>query len=181
MMVGHYATALVAKRQEPRLPLWACLLAAMSLDVVMVSLVLGGVEKMESANPDAPKLSEIAIDMTYSHDLLPVVLWTLLAAGIAFVATKSVSASAWIGVLVAGHEVSDLLSGFYHFVWGPETTRLGLGLYSSGPLLAIGLELVVSLACTWWFLRGSVASRNVKVALYGAMVLGCAALLPFAL
>lgn len=181
MIVGHYASALVAKRQEPRLPLWVYLSAAMSLDAVMIGLVFGGVEQLEPGNPEAPKLHEMMIDMTYSHDLLPVALWTLLAAGTAFLGTRSLSASLWIGALVGGHMVCDLLVGFYHFVWGPESPRLGLGLYTNGPLAALALELLFSLVCTWWFLRGTGASRGLQIALYGVMVLGCAVLLPYAL
>ena len=181
MMVGHYATALVAKKQQPGLPLWACLLAAMSLDFVMVALVLGGVEQMEPANPEAPKLHEMAIDMTYSHDLVPVALWVLLAATVTYAVSRSVSGAAWIGGLVAFHEISDLVSGWHHFVFGPDSARVGLGLYSTGPTVAVGVELALSLGCAWWFLRGTNASRRLQIGIYAAMILGCAALLPYAL
>ena len=104
-----------------------------------------------------------------------------LAAGIAFLATKCVPASLWIGALVAGHLVCDLVVGFYHFIWGTESARLGLGLYTNGPLLGLGVELLLSLVCTWWFLRGTRAPRGLQAALHGVMVLGCAVLLPYAI
>ncbi len=181
MIVGHYATALVAKRQQPRLPLWACLVAAMALDIVMITLVFSGVERLEPASGASPKLHEMVIDMTYSHDLLPVALWVLLAVGVAYFATRSVAASLWIGALVGGHLICDLVVGFYHFVFGMDSARVGFGLYTTGPLLGLAVELLISLGCTWWFLRGTTASRRLQAALYAVMVLGCVVLLPYAI
>jgi hypothetical protein len=39
MVVGHYTTALVAKRLDPEAPLWLFLLASMFLDFLMAGLV----------------------------------------------------------------------------------------------------------------------------------------------
>ncbi len=181
MIVGHYATALVARRQHRRLPLWSYLLAAMSLDIVMITLVLSGVEQMAPLDPESPKLAEMVIDMTYSHDLLAVAGWATVVGLAGWGLARSVVAGLWLGGLVVLHEVCDLLSGFHHFVWGPDSPRVGLGTYTHAPLLAVAIEVAVCVLCTWWFLRGSDASPKRVAGLYAVMLLGCAALLPFAL
>ena len=180
MIVGHYATALVANKQYPLLPLWACMLAAIFLDIVMGGLLVAGVEHMTPANPDVPKLHQMTIDMTYSHDLLPVIGWFLLGALCGYALTRTWVGAAWLGGLVLLHEILDMLSGFYHYVFGPESGRIGLGLYEVAPLIAIAIELIVCLTCVWWFLRNTAAGPVRSVGLYGVMVIGCVVLLPMA-
>ncbi len=181
MIVGHYATALVAHKEYPLLPLWACMVAAMLLDIVMGTLLVTGVEHMTPANPENPKLTEMTIDMTYSHDLLPVLGWTSLGALCGFALTRSWIGAAWLGGLVLFHEVLDGFSGFYHFIFGPESPRIGLGLYEIAPMIALGIELLVCVACAWWFLRNTQARLWQSAGLYSVLVIGCAVLLPYAI
>ena len=44
MIAGHFGLAAAAKAGEPRMPLWAAMLATVWLDVVFVPLYLGGIE-----------------------------------------------------------------------------------------------------------------------------------------
>ena len=181
MVAGHYATSLLAYERHREGPLWLFLFAGIFLDILMVSLVLAGVEVMAPAHgAPGPAFATMDIDMTYSHDLLPVAGWAVVIAGFAFAITLSRGVALWAGALVLLHEVADLLSGFPHYVFGPDTPEIGLGLYFSAPLGALAIELVVALACVWWFSKQTRLSGKRQLTLYILCFVGVAALLPFA-
>lgn len=182
MVVGHYAMSLIAYERHREGPLWLFLFAGIFLDLLMILLVLTGVEVM-APGPGAtrPGFATMVIDMSYSHDIVPVTFWAILMAGFAYLITRSRAVALWAGGLVLLHEVADLVSGFPHFVLGPDTPEVGLGLYFSAPLGALAIELLVGLACVWWFCSRTQLAAKRQLALYGLTVVGVAALLPMAL
>ncbi len=177
MIVGHYATALVATEKAPRAPFWWLLVASNLPDFVWFVLMLLGIEKMEPTSMFEATLSNLQIDMTYSHDLLPLLGWAVGTGLFAFVIWRDVPTAIWSAILVAFHEVCDLVSGFYHYVYTPESQRIGLGLYTNAPELALAIEVALGVACVWWFVR-SRASRGAPVSswgkrwLYGLVIVG---------
>ncbi|MDF1665906.1 MAG: hypothetical protein P1V97_29385, partial [Planctomycetota bacterium] len=68
-------------------------------------------------------------DMPVSHDVLPVLGWTLGFAGVVWALTRNSKAALWCGGLIAFHEILDLVVGFPHRLAGPETPEFGLALY----------------------------------------------------
>lgn len=182
MVAGHYAISLVAYERHREGPLWLFLIAGMFLDILMIVLVLTGVEEMApSPGATRPRFSTMVIDMSYSHDLVPVAGWAAVMTGVVYLVTRSRGAAIWAGGLVLLHEVADLVSGFPHFLLGPETAAVGLGLYSHAPVAALVVELLVAVACVWWFsTRTKLAGRR-QLALYLLSFFGVAALLPMAL
>lgn len=182
MVVGHYASALVAKERDPATPLWLFLGAAMLLDFVMSALVLAGIEKM---NPDPARMGSVleraVVDMTFSHDLVPVAIWTVLAALFAYAVTNRIVAAFWVGALVIVHELSDFASGFGHFVFGPDSRAVGLGLYSSEPLLALLIELTFAVACVAWYTSRTALPRWKAVGLNLTVLVGIGAMIPNAI
>ena len=180
MVVGHYATALVAKKHVPEAPLWLFLIASILLDWLLVIFVIAGIEEMKPA-ADSLAFTKMTVDMTYSHDLLPVLGWCVAMALAAFAITRNARIALVAGALVAVHEIFDFLAGFSHYVMGPDSMKLGLGLYHSSPLTALAIELVVGLVCVWWFVKDSQLSQGKVYGLYAVIVLGVAALLPNAI
>lgn len=182
MVVGHYAMSLLAYERHREGPLWLFLVAGIFLDLVLITLVLAGVEVM-GPGPDAlrPEFATMVIDTPYSHDIVPVTFWALVMAGIAYLITRKRAIALWAGGLVLLHEAADLLSGFPHFVFGPGTPEVGLGLYFQAPLSALAIELLVSLICVWWFCTRTNLAFKRQLALYLLTVLGVGALLPMAL
>jgi len=111
---------------------------------------------LEPTNPsDAfdATLSNMAVDMVYSHDLLPMFVWLLIA----FVLGKLLFKSTQIGLvsmaLVSIHFVLDFFSGHMHHVFGAETMELGFGIYATNPYLAILIEAIFSASVLWYFFR----------------------------
>lgn len=180
MVAGHYAMALVAYERQRSAPLWLLLFASIFLDLLMIALVLFGVETMAPPEGVRPSLTAMQVDMTFSHDLVPVLLWSVALAGFGWWLTRRLAIAVWTGALVLLHEAADFLSGFPHHLLGPGTAELGLGLYFRAPLLALAIELVVAVACVWWFCRRTDLPRGRQIALYALAVAGVAAMLPLA-
>jgi len=179
MVVGHYTTALVAKRLDPRGPLWLFLLASMFLDFLMAGLVVSGIETMR---PDpavaGPRLASMVVEMTYSHDLIPAIGWGLALGALALAGTRSRGTALWVAGLVFVHEVFDLVSGFPHFVMGSGTPEVGFGLYQSAPLMALAIEAVVAFACVFYFLRRSTLTTAKKAGLLATTLFGILVMIP---
>ena len=112
MVAGHYATALVAYERERTAPLWLLLFASIFLDLLMITLVLLGVETMAPPEGVKPSLAAMRVDMTFSHDVVPVLLWSVAIAGFAWWWTRRLAIAAWAAALVLLHEVADFVSGY---------------------------------------------------------------------
>jgi hypothetical protein len=179
MIGGHFATALVAKQQSPAGPLAFYLVISQLPDFLWHGLHFMGVEPTLPANPMLVSLDNMQVEMTYSHDLLPtagwVVLATLLGRGLFGDWRPGITA----GVLVLVHMFCDAMSGHAHFVFGPESPTIGLGLYATAPYLALGIEAVFTAGVMAWVfakdakdgVRRSTATLGVWAAVFGGGVL----------
>ncbi|MEM9291867.1 MAG: hypothetical protein AAGD01_09320 [Acidobacteriota bacterium] len=153
MIVGHYATALVAKGRVPQGPLWLYLLASQLQDFAMLILVALGIESLGSGSFIEFSYKHSPTDMVWSHDLVPSLFWAVAMAGFAWVITRSRAIALVCGILVVGHEVSDLIAGFPHQIAGHGTPVIGLHLYTAAPELAFFLEMLLGIACVAYFIK----------------------------
>ena len=144
MIAGHYATALVPE-QTPTAGLLAFFLVASQLpDLAWFALTFLGLEPVHTHAGPAH------LELIITHDLLPVLPWLAVSAlaGRALFGTWRTGGVA--AALVAVHAACDLLSGYPHFVAGPDTPNLGFGLYYSAPHLAVVIEIVFAAAVLGW-------------------------------
>ncbi len=174
MFVGHFASALIPYATEKRAPLWLFLLAGISLDAVLMILSLLGIERLSPAGLD--KLYDLTlyeIDMTYSHDLLPVIGWVLLFGAIVWLFYRNIGWALWSSGLVLLHAVCDFFSGYEHYIFGEASPVYGLGLYRSNIATALVIELIFSLAILiyFFFRRGGDYSTKRKIAIYAVILL----------
>ncbi len=144
MIAGHYATALVPE-QAPTAPKLLFFLTASQLpDLVWFALTFLGLEPVHTHAGPAH------LELIVTHDLLPTLPWLAVAA-IAGRAFFGEWRSGWIAAaLVAVHNAADLLSGYPHFVAGPDTQPLGFGLYYSAPHGAVAIEAAFAAAVLTW-------------------------------
>lgn len=175
MIIGHYATALIPYQKHPEAPLSLFLVAALLLDFLWLGFALFGLEAPHPPGMFDATLIGLQVEMTWSHDLIPVIGWALLMAAAAFAITRSSAVAMWCGALVVVHEISDWIGGFTHHVYGPESMALGLGLYSRVPELSLLFEAALGVACTWWFVRarakeGRPVSRRGAITLYSIFI-----------
>lgn len=192
MVMGHYATALIPYAYDSNrklAPFWFFLLATQALDFIMVTLVLLGVETIEPRGIFEASFRHMVVDMTYSHDVAPVLIWTTLFTVIAGVAFKSPRLAIIVLGLTLLHEALDLLVGFEHYWFGhpssPDAPVFGLGLYNNAPVIGIFIELAVCAGLIIWYVKkrasvGKPVSAFTQRVLWAVLV-GCTVtLLPIA-
>ena len=136
-----------------------------------------GIELTNPTDAFDATLSNMAVDMLYSHDLLPQLFWLTIV----FLLGKFLFKSTKIGfvslALVSIHFVLDLFSGHMHHVFGADTMKAGLGLYASNPYLAIFIEALFSFVALWYFFReernnGIIRTNKYRIAIIAVFAYG---------
>jgi len=120
--------ALGAKKVEPTIPLGAAVAAAFGLDLLWPILLLAGLEVVR-VSPNETAFTHLAFDSyPWSHSLVMVVAWSVLAAVAARHLLGSWRVGVIIGVLVLSHWALDFV-----------THRPDLPLWPAGPVVGLGL------------------------------------------
>jgi hypothetical protein len=167
MFVGHYAPALVGKAVEPRVPLWALLLAVQIVDIAWGILVLLGLEHARIV-PGLPS-NPLSLDhMPYTHGLVATVLW----AGATFSLTRRRVGDRGALVLaaaVASHWLCDLLVHRPDLPILSGEPKLGLGLWNF-PVVAWLLEVGLLLGAAWWCVRNDAVARPRRVLAFAVVL-----------
>ena len=153
MLAAHYSTAMLACQRFPRGTLTYFLIASQLQDLLWLSFHYLGLEPTLPEDLMNVTLQGLKVDMQYSHDLLPQVFWMLVTYGVGRLVFKSNSIGIAGSLLVLGHFILDVLSGFPHHIFGPHTHDVGLSLYVSNVYLAIGIEAVFVTLVLWYFFR----------------------------
>jgi hypothetical protein len=185
VVIGHYAAALVPHQRHPSAPVWLLLLAANVSDFIWLLLAALGLEAPRPGSMLEATYQNLAVEMPYSHDLVPALALAAVMAVAGFALTRHAATAAWCGALVLVHEACDFLSGFRHRVLGPGTPDLGLDLYHRAPEIALAIEALFGAACVFWFLRarraeGRAISPATARALYILFIVGALVWLPIA-
>ena len=153
MIAGHMTTALIAKQKFPKGALLYFLIISQLQDLLWFTFHYLGFEPTEPIDAFDATLSNMVVDMLYSHDLLPQLFWL----AIVFLLGKLLFKSTKIGLvsvaLVSIHFILDFFSGHMHHVFGANTMEAGLGLYASKPYLAIFIEAIFSMGTLWYFFK----------------------------
>ena len=153
MLAGHYSTALLAYQKFPKGTLLYFLIASQLQDLLWFIFHFLGFETTGPSDVFNTTLSNMTVDMLYSHDLLPQIFWIILIFLIGKVLFKSTKIGLMGSALVVGHFVLDFFSGHPHHIFGAETQDVALGLYASNVYLAIAIEAVFIVASLWYFFR----------------------------
>ncbi|NRT16438.1 magnesium-transporting ATPase (P-type) [Flavobacterium sp. 28A] len=151
MLAGHFTTALIAKQKYPKGALLYFLILSQLQDLLWFTFHYLGLETTTPSDAFDATLSNMAVDMLYSHDLVPLLFWL----AIVFIIGKLVFKSTQIGIvsmfLIGIHFVLDFFSGHMHHLFGAGTTEAGLGLYAASPYIAILIEAIFSAVALWYF------------------------------
>ena len=153
MLVGHYSTALIAHQKFPKGTLIYFLIVSQLQDLLWFVLHYLGLEQTGPEDVFNTTLSNMTVDMLYSHDLIPLIAWLVIIFLIGYFLFKSSKVGLIGSALVLGHFLLDFFSGHPHHVFGEQTQDIGLGLYASNIYLAIGIEAVTCIAVLWYFFR----------------------------
>ncbi|WP_166386556.1 hypothetical protein [Polaribacter sp. 11A2H] len=154
MLAGHFTTALIAKQKFPKGTLLYFLIISQLQDLLWFTFHYLGLEVTEPSDAFDATLSNMAVDMLYSHDLAPLLFWL----AIAFIFGKLLFKSTQIGLvsmaLVLVHFILDFFSGHMHHLFGSGTMDAGLGLYASNVYLAIFIEIIFIIGSLLYFFKG---------------------------
>lgn len=153
MLAGHFTTALIAKQKFPKGTLLYFLIISQLQDFLWFVFHYLGIEPTSPGDAFDATLSNMAVDMVYSHDLLPLLIWLIIAFTLGKIFFKSTQIGLVSMALVSIHFVLDFFSGHMHHIFGADTMEAGLGLYASNPYLAIFIEALFIIAALWYFFR----------------------------
>ncbi len=185
MIAGHYATALIAHQKFPKGTLLFFLLASQFQDLLWFLFHYLGLENTTPADVFDATISNMTVAMTYSHDLLPFLVWAVVIFLIGKLAFKSTTIGLVALALFASHAVLDFFSGHGHNVYGTDTQAVGLGLYATNAYLAILIEAVFIIAALTYYFRAEakeevVRSKKHRWAIIGVFVYGIVFMLSIA-
>ncbi|MFT5997859.1 MAG: hypothetical protein ACI81P_000304 [Neolewinella sp.] len=185
MLVGHFSTALVANQKFTKGTLLYFLIVSQLQDLLWFTLHYLGLEPTGPSDVFDTTLSNMTVDMLYSHDLIPQIFWLVAVFVVGKVLFKSTQIGLVSSALVAGHFVLDFFSGHAHHIFGAETADVALGLYASNVYLAIAIEAVFCVAALWYFFRedtknGIQRTTKNKASIIGLFVFGIVFMLSIA-
>lgn len=177
MLAGHFTTALIAKQKFPKGTLLYFLIISQLQDFLWFTFHYLGLEPTNPTDAFDASLSNMVVDMVYSHDLLPLFIWLFIAFALGKFLFKSTQIGLVSMALVSIHFVLDFFSGHIHHVFRAETMELGFGLYASNPYLAILIEALFSILAVWYFFReeskkGIIRTPKNKVAIISVFAYG---------
>ena len=153
--VNHAATALLLKRRYRDAPLVWLLISVQALEILWVLFNAIGVERT-TTDENVAFVGNIHLSyMPYSHSVFAAILIAGASWGLVRLAFRSSRIAVAIGIGVLSHIVLDLVTHAPDIAIVPwSDVKVGLGLYSTLPLLAFFLELAYGVAC-WWVFGGS--------------------------
>jgi hypothetical protein len=133
MFIGHIATALAAKKFDPRPSLGTYLLAATWPDVLFSVLLLGGWEQVQIAPGHTAMMAMAFPHYPYSHSFVSVLVAGVVLGALYWVFRRNTRAAATIAGLVLGHFVLDVVTHVPDMPLGMAGPMIGLGLWKSIP------------------------------------------------
>jgi len=151
MLAGHFTTALIARQKFPKGTLLYFLIISQLQDFLWFTFHYISLEPTYPTDAFDATLSNMVVDMLYSHDLLPQLFWLATVFVIGKILFKSTKIGLVSVVLVSIHFVLDFFSGHIHHIFGADSMEAGLGLYASNPYLAILIEALFSIGALWYF------------------------------
>ena len=120
MLAGHYTTALIAHQKFPKGTLLYFLIASQLQDLLWFTFHYLGLEHTGPSDVFNATLSNMTVDMLYSHDLIPQLCWIFIIFLIGKLLFKDTKIGLAGAALVVGHFVLDFFSGHPHHIFGLE-------------------------------------------------------------
>jgi hypothetical protein len=137
---GHLALGFAAKSAAPKAPLWVLLVASEVLDLVCFGFVAIGIEKLGVSHTDLARgLTVLApASIPWSHGLFMSIIWSVIAAAIAYAVYRDRRTVAIVGLVVSSHWALDFIVHLPDLpLFFNGSPKLGFGLWGSGPGLIL--------------------------------------------
>ncbi len=145
--IGHLAAGFAAKPVAPQAPLWVLLAASETNELLYFLFTAIGVEQKVVTTMDFNQGVRHLTSSSnpWSHGLFMSIVWSVLAAGIAFLVYRNRRTAGTIGLVVFSHWGLDFLMHSNLPLFFDGSPLVGIGLENSGPgfifitLLDLGL------------------------------------------
>lgn len=145
--IAHASIGLMAKPAAPKAPLWVLLVATEVPDLLFFAFEAAGIEHQAVTHFDFSHgltyLSPALIP--WSHGLFMCIIWSVVAAAIAFLFYRDRRTSIVVGLMVFSHWVLDFIAWPNLPLLFDGSPLVGLGLATSGPGTIIGIILEIGL------------------------------------
>lgn len=159
--LGHFAAGFAAKPLAPEVPLWVLLAAGETNDILYFLFTSTGIEsKVETTMSFSEGITYLApVSTPWSHGLFMSIVWSLVAAGIAWLVTRNRRTAGVLGLVVFSHWILDFLMHANLPLFFESSPLLGLGLESTGPglrfMTVLDLVLLGGGVVVYWRTRWS--------------------------
>lgn len=163
--LGHASIGFIVKPLAPKAPLWALVAANELPDILFFGLQAAGVERLAVTQLDfAHGLRYLSLpSIAWSHGLVMCLVWSALAAGVAFIFSRDRRLSGLIGLMVFSHWVLDAIVYPVMPVFFDNSLLIGLGLMTSAPGFMASIVLEVALLAgglaAFWVTRRRAAAQ----------------------
>lgn len=170
MFIGHHAAAFAAKPLAPRVSLGTLFAATMALDLIWPLFILLGIEHVRIA-PGITAFTPLDFyDYPYTHSLLCVLGWSLLAGVAYWLVRRSAKNALLVGIAVLSHWVLDFIAHRPDLPLWPGGPKIGLGLWNS-IIATIVVEVALFILGLALYLRVTRArDRTGSIALWALVV-----------
>ena len=132
--LGHFAAGLAAKPAAPQAPLWVYLVASETNDLLYFVFTATGLEPKAATTmnfTEGVRYLEPVVN-PWSHGLFMSVVWSVLAAGLAWLVYRKRRLSLALGLVVFSHWILDFLMHSNLPLFFEGTPQVGLGLENTG-------------------------------------------------
>ena len=170
MFIGHHAAGFAAKRIAPRVSLGTLFLATNLLDLIWPIFLLLGLEHVRIDPGNTAYTPLDFYDYPYTHSLLNVIGWSILAGAIHWLLRKSWRDATVVGLAVTSHWVLDFITHRPDLPLWPGGPMVGLGLWNS-VIGTMVVEVTLFVLCLWLYLRSTTAVDRIgSIALWALVV-----------
>ena len=145
---GHLAIAFAAKPIAPKAPLWVYLVACELLDLLSFLFLAIGLEKPATSTVDLTNGVQFIVpgSIPWSHGLFMSLVWSGLAALLAWLFLRDRRAAAVTGAVVFSHWLLDLIVHLPDLpLFFEGSPKVGLGLWDSGPTFIANVILEIAM------------------------------------
>ena len=170
MFVGHYGVSFAARRTGVYLPLWVWFVAVQWLDIVFMTLVLAGVEKVRITEGFTESNDLDLYYMPFTHGLVGALVMSAVFAVIVaavFPAGRRPLGFGLVALASFSHWLLDLVMHTPDLpLLGDDSAKVGLGLWEN-VAVSFPLELLVLGLGMWLYARSvNLAGRTARVILW---------------
>ncbi|MDZ4725273.1 MAG: hypothetical protein SH817_03905 [Leptospira sp.] len=184
MVIGHYAAALIPVAHKVKAPFWLFLLCAQIPEFLWLLLATIGLEPTLPSSILDAALSNLQVDMKYSHNLVPALIQSVVTGLLILIIYRNLKLMLWCVSLVVIHVLCDYIVGYAHQVMWYESQPIGFNTYTSVPYIAVLIELVFAMSIVAYLQlkRGGDSEFPMKKikTLYIVFAIGILVLLPTA-